>query len=541
MVTKHPLPPSLEPTTIASALADSRWRDAMSSELTALMRHNTWHLVPPPPDCNIVGCKWVFRVKRHADGSIDRFKARLVAKGFHQRPGLDYIETFSPVVKPVTIRTVLTLAVMNGWSLRQLDVNNAFLHGHLSEKVYMHQPPGFRNSETPNHVCCLTKAIYGLKQTPRAWYTALKQALCDFGFLNATSDASLFVFHDGKILAYCLVYVDDLIITGNNPDFVASLIFQLGQKFSLKDLGPLSFFLGVEVIPTKDGLFLTQHKYIRDLLAKSSMDGAKDVTTPLSTSAPLKLADGSSPVNPTEYRSMIGALQYLSLTRPDISFAVNKLSQFMHSPTQNHWTATKRLLRYLKNTIFHGINIHETSNTTLTCFSDADWAGSLDDRKSTSAYLIFLGSTPISWSSKKQRATARSSTEAEYRALAMAAAESMWLLSLFHELKVPLSQPPLLLCDNLGATHLSFNPVQHSRMKHIQLDVHFVRDLVAKKLLNVRHVHTNDQLADLLTKPLSRQRTSYLCNKLGLSDGSPFLRGRIKEIIEPKPNTQLSP
>jgi hypothetical protein len=342
------------------------------------------------------------------------------------------------------------------------------------------------------------------------------------------------VFHDGSILAYCLVYVDDLILTGNNSTFVASIIDQLGQKFSLKDLGPLHFFLGVEVIPTKEGLFLTQHKYIRDMLSKTSMDGAKDVTTPLSTLVSLKLADGSSSVDSTEYRKVIGALQYLSLTRPDISFAVNKLSQFMHSPTQTHWTTTKRLLRYLKNTIFHGINIRKTSSPALTCFSDADWAGSLDDRKSTSAYLIFLGHTPISWSSKKKRAIARSSTEAKYRALATAAAESMWLLSLFQEMKFTLTQPPTLLCDNLGATHLSFNPVQHSRMKHIQIDIHFVRDLVAKKILNVRHVHTADQLADLLTKPLSRQQIDYLRNKISLSDGSPFLRGRIKETEEVK-------
>ena len=183
----------------------------------------------------------------------------------------------------------------------------------------------------------------------------------------------------------------------------------------------------------------------------------------------------------------------------------------------------------MKNTIFHGINIIKTSSPTLTCFLDADWAGSLDDRKSTSAYVLFLGHTPVSCSSKKQHAIAWSSTEAEYRALATATAKSMWLLSLFQEMKFTLPQPPLLLCDNLGATQLSFNLVQHSRMKHIQIDIHFVRDWVEKKFLNVWHVHTNDQLTDLLTKPLSRQRTDYLRDKIGLSDGSLFLRGRIKE------------
>ncbi|KAF8377299.1 hypothetical protein HHK36_030674 [Tetracentron sinense] len=239
----------------------------------------------------------------------------------------------------------------------------------------------------------------------------------------------------------------------------------------------------------------SQHKYIRDLLARTSMDGAKDVTTPLSTSVSLKLDDGSAVVDSTEYRR----------------------------------TATKRLLRYLKNTIFYGITINKTISPSLTCYSDADCAGNLDNRSSTSAYLIMLGSNPISRSSKKQRAIARSSTEAEYRALAIAAFESMWILSLFSEMKFSLPKPPMLLCDNLGVTHLSFNPVQHSRMKHIQIDSHFVWDLVQKNALNVRHVHTNDQLADLLTKPLSRQRTDYLRNKIGLTDGSLFLRGRIKE------------
>jgi hypothetical protein len=302
----------------------------MSLELTALMCHNTWQLVPPPTDCNIVGCKWVFQVKRHANGSVDQFKARLVAKGFNQRPGLNYKETFSLVVKLVTIQTVLAIVVMQGWSLRQLDVNNAFLHGHLTEKVYMKQPSGFRNPKHPDYVCCLTKAIYGLKQAPRAWYSALKHALTEFGFINSKSDSSLFVFHTSSTIAYCLVYVDDLIITGNNSVFVASIIDHLGHKFSIKDLGSLHFFLGVEVIPTTAGLFLTQHKYIRDLLAKTSVDGARDVTTPLSTSVSLQLDDGSFSVDSTEYCQDIGALQYMSLTRPNINSAVNKLSQFMH-------------------------------------------------------------------------------------------------------------------------------------------------------------------------------------------------------------------
>ena len=202
----------------------------------------------------------------------------------------------------------------------------------------------------------------------------------------------------------------------------------------------------------------------------------------------------------------------------------------MHKPTHSHWTAAKRLLRYLKHTIFHGIHLRKNTPWALTTYSDADWAGNLDDRTSTSAYICFLGQNPLSWSSKKQRAIARSSTEAEYRSLANAASETMWIMNLLDELGYPLKRPPALLCDNLGATHLSYNPVDHSRMKHIQIDLHFVRDLVQKGTLNVHHVHTTDQLADLLTKPLSQQRTATLRSKIGLTDGSPILRGRIEEI-----------
>jgi len=235
----------------------------------------------------------------------------------------------------------------------------------------------------------------------------------------------------------------------------------------------------------------------------------------------------------SQFRSIIGSLQYLSFTCPDICFIVNKLSQFMHKPSQNHWTTTKHLLRYLKKTTFHGIQISKTGAPSLNTFSDADWAGNLDDRSSTSAYICFLGDTPISWKSNKQQAIARSSAEAEYRALANAASETQWLQILFTELGLSLPQPPMLLCDNLGATQLTFNLVKHTRMKHIQIDLHFVRDLVSQGCLQVRHVHTHDQLADLLNKPLSQQRTRYLCNKIGLLDGSPILRGRIKDTANP--------
>ena len=298
----------------------------MSHELTTLMKHGTWDLVPPPSDCQPVGCKWVFRTKRKADGSVDRFKARLVAKGYHQRPGVDYNETFSPVVKPATIRTVLSIVVMHGWELRQMDVNNAFLNGALTETVFMQQPPGFKNLSKSYYVCRLNKALYGLKQAPRAWYTALKFVILQLGFQNSKADSSLFIYKNNSTICYLLVYVDDLVITENAPSFVHSVIQQLGALFSLKDMGSLHYFLGIEVIPTPVGLLLSQHQYVRALLATTSMSGAKNISTPLSSTQSLTLDDGTAAVDSSHFRRIIGSLQYLTLTRPDISFAVNKLS-----------------------------------------------------------------------------------------------------------------------------------------------------------------------------------------------------------------------
>lgn len=249
--------PPVEPRTITQALKDRAWREAMQKEYAALCANNTWTLVPPHPTQNLVGSKWVFRTKYLPEGSIDRLKARLVAKGFHQRPGWDFHETFSPVVKPVTVRVILTLAVSKGWRLRQLDINNAFLQGSLSEQVYVCQPPGFVDPSHPNHVCRLNKALYGLRQAPRAWYTELRTFLLQIGFVTSAADASLFIHSSESVFIALLVYVDDIIVTGNTDTAVTQLVQRLAARFSLKDLGTLSYFLGVEVIPHHSGsLFL---------------------------------------------------------------------------------------------------------------------------------------------------------------------------------------------------------------------------------------------------------------------------------------------
>nr|XP_009787930.1 PREDICTED: uncharacterized protein LOC104235804 [Nicotiana sylvestris] len=297
------LPSLLPPSTVKQASKDPKWRLAMQEEFDALLKYKTWDLIPPDPKHNIVDNKWISHIKQKFDGSIDRYKALLFAKGFTQHPGVDFHSTFSPVIKPTTIRIVLSLATCFAWPLHQLDVNNAFLQGHLK------QPKGFEHPDYQNHICRLQKAIYGLKQ----------------------------------------------------------------------DLGLLHYFLGVEVLPNANGLILSQSNYISDVLKDFSMEESKGVHFPLSTSTQLKLDDGYPLIDAKHYRSAIGKLQYLAFTRPDISYVVNKLSQFMHRPTIIHWTAVKRVLRYLKQTITHGLFFKKQSNHALHIYSDADWAGDLTD------------------------------------------------------------------------------------------------------------------------------------------------------------------
>lgn len=400
VATKHELQENLEPSTITQALKISHWRDACSAEFNALMNNGTWTLVPRDTHTNLVSCKWLFRIKRNSDGSVARYKARLVAKGFTQTPGLDFKETFAPVVKPQTIKVVLTIALEQGWSLHQMDVNNAFLQGKLYENVYMQQPSGFIHSEFPNHVCKLQKSIYGLRQAPRAWHESLKNFVISVGFSTSLSDPSLFTYNKDGVRAFLLIYVDDLLLTGNNTSFLNQFMTELSKKNSLKQLGFSHYFLGIELIPIKTGLFLSQHGYIRDLLHKFNMTGAKTTTTPLCMTTPLKLEDGSAPADSKMFRSIIGALQYITLTRPDLSFAVNKLSQFMHQPTELHVQQLKRVLRYLKFTINHGLKLTKPIHPKLQAYTDADWSGNHDDKTSTSAYIIYLGGNPISWLSK---------------------------------------------------------------------------------------------------------------------------------------------
>uniref|UniRef100_A0A2N9JAS4 Reverse transcriptase Ty1/copia-type domain-containing protein n=1 Tax=Fagus sylvatica TaxID=28930 RepID=A0A2N9JAS4_FAGSY len=380
---------STEPKGFKSAAKNPEWLAAMDEEIQTLQSNRTWILVPRPANTNIMGSKWVFRTKYLPNGSIERLKARLVAKGYTQVPGLDHTDTFSPIIYATTVCVVLSLAVTNKWPLRQLDVKNVFLNGHLTEHVYMEQPPGYIDPRFPNHICQLKKALYGLKQAPRAWFQRFSSFLLQLGFYCSRADTSLFVFHKHSNIIYLLLYVDDIIITGNNPSLLENFTCKLNSEFATKDLGSLSYFLGLEATPTTDGLFI-------------------------------------------------------------------------RCP---------------------------------------------DTRCPTSGYSIYLGDNLVSWNAKKHPTVSRSSFS--------------------H------SQPPLLLCDNKSAIFLSSNPVSHKRAKHVELDYHFLRELVLAGKLRTQYVPSHLQVADIFTKSVSQPLFEFFRSKLHVrSNPTLSLRGSVEDHVK---------
>ncbi|RVX01052.1 Retrovirus-related Pol polyprotein from transposon TNT 1-94 [Vitis vinifera] len=445
------------PQNIQEAFKYPKWKAAVDEEVRALEKN----------------------VKYKADGNVDRYKARLVAKGFTQSYGIDYQETFAPVAKLNTVRVLLSLAANLDWSLHQLDVKNAFLNGDLEEEVYMDIPAGLETTSNFNKVCRLRKSLYGLKQSPRAWFERFTKVVKGYGFVQCQSDHTLFVKHfpEGK-LAIIIVYVDDIILTGDHEEKIDLLKKLLTKEFEIKDLGNLKYFLGMEIARSKKGIAVSQRRYILDLLNETGMLGCKPAETPMDTTVKLEESDGSVPVDKGRYQRLVGKLIYLSHTRPDIGFSVSVVSQFMNNPTEKHMTAVIRILRYLKMTPGKGLFFQRTTNKEIEIFSDADWAGSVTDRRSTSGYCSFVWGNLVTWRSKKQSVVARSSAEAEFRAMAQGICEGIWLNRLLEELRVPLKHPMVLYCDNQAAISIAKNPVHHDRTKHVEIDRHFIKEKI---------------------------------------------------------------
>jgi len=464
-----------------------------------------------------VGCKWVFSIKHKADGSIDRYKARLVAKGYTQTYGI-YQETFSPVAKLTSIRVLLSLAANLDWPLHQFDVKNAFLHGDLEEEVYMDLPPGYTATSGDEVVCKLQRALYGLKQSPRAWFGRFSLAMKKYGYQQSHSDHTLFLKRQrGKVTAL-IIYVDDMIITGDDSKEISSLQEQLATEFEMKNLGGLKYFLGIEVARSKQGICLSQRKYILDLLSEVGLLECKPADTPIVQNHKLGEYPDQVPTNKERYQKLVGKLIYLSHTRPDIAYAVSVVSQFMHCPSEDHMDAVLRILRYLKLSPRKGLMFSKNNHLRVEGYTDADWAGNITDRKSTAGSFTFVGGNLVTWRSKKQNVVALSSAEAEFRGMAKGLCELLWLRRLLTEIGFAPNDEIDLFCDNKAAIDISHNPVQHDRTKHVEVDRHFIKQNLENKIIRFPFVKSEDQLADILTKAVCSKNFYNSLDKLGMKD-----------------------
>jgi hypothetical protein len=510
-----------EPTTYQEAINSDqspKWIQAMDEEVTSLLSKDTWELEPPPAGIKPIPTKWVYTIKRDANGNIARFKARLVAKGFKQVEGVDYEEVFAPVSKYSTLRALLAKVAAEDLELHQLDIKTAFLNGELEEDVYVMQPEGYEEGSAGD-ACHLRRALYGLKQAPRTWHHTLKRELEALGFVASDADPSLYVLYNETCNVYILCYVDDLLLAAADLNTLIDIKLALTSIFEAHDLGEASLFLGMTI--TRDRinrtLRLGQDRMVSDIISKFGLENAKPKNLPLSTSEVLSKTIGE-PLDKTQYpySTVIGTLLYLSsCTRPDISQAVGALARYMAAPTTAHWNAAQGLLRYIKGTKDYGIFYGGPDNTTTFGYCDSDYAGDVDTRRSTTGYVFILNGGAISWSSRRQQTVAASTTEAEYMAASYAVKEALWLRKLAATLELD-PGPISIFGDNQSALQLLKNPITSMRSKHIDVMYHFSRERVASGEVVFTYINTDLMVADCLTKPVPIAKLLFCLNGMGV-------------------------
>ena len=513
----------VEPSTYAQAMKRpdaAQWHTAAEEEYNAHLSNGTWKLVELPPDRRAIGCRWVFKIKRNADGSVERYKARIVAKGFSQRPGYDFVEIFAPTIRMATVRLILAQAALEDLHMRSIDISHAFLNGDLEEDVYMEQPEGFRIPGGRRLVLHLGKSIYGLKQAGRQWNKKMHAALLEMGFVRIKADAGVYVYERGEVRVIMPIYVDDITAVSKSKAALDRVVEELSKHFKLRDLGETSFLLGIQIQRdrAKRTLSLSQRQYILDILERFNFSDCKPVVTPMEPG--LSLVAAQSPTTPEDiahmrtvpYASAVGALQYLaSGTRPDISYTVGVLARFNANPGIAHWNALKHLLRYLKGTLDLKLVYRPdpSSPHQFTTFCDADHGGDKDSGRSTGGYVTRMGTGAVNWSSKLQPIV-------EYISACEAGKEILWMRNILTELGLPPSSSSPLGIDNQSALTVAKNPEHHGRMKHLDLRFYWLRDAVEAGLMAVSYVPTEEMPADLLTKALPRVKVEYFRRMMGL-------------------------
>jgi hypothetical protein len=516
-----------EPTSVEEALngpdAD-QWKAAMDEEYNSLILNHTWKLVPLPPDRKPIDCKWVFRKKYTDTGEVEKYKARLVARGFTQVKGIDYHETFSPVVKFASIRTLLALAVQHSYIVHQMDVTTAYLNGDLEEDIYMTQPEGYVKGD---YVCKLQRSLYGLKQSGRAWYDKINTTFIKLGFSRSNADPSVYSRISRSEVLYVAIYVDDLMIIGNDLKAIAKLKDELSRLFKMKDLGNIHYILGIKMTHTAEGsIIMSQTHYIDAILRQYNMEDARAAGAPLNASVKLSKPMAEATIDEQRYMrnvpylNVIGSLMYLAqATRPDIAYAVGLLGRFASDPRPVHWEAAKHLMRYLIGTRNYCLK-YSKSNMPLYGYCDADWGNDTDTRRSTTGYVFMLSNGAITWQSKRQQTVALSSTEAEYMAATQATKEATWLIQLLKDLNQNIPKPLTIKCDNQSCISIAKNPVHHQRTKHIDIQYHYVREKLKDNLITLQYCPTDQMVADLLTKALAKGKHNIHIEALGLHDMS---------------------
>ncbi|GAU30980.1 hypothetical protein TSUD_104940 [Trifolium subterraneum] len=495
-----------EPVNFEDAVKNEKWLSAMNEEIESIERNNTWELVDLPHGKKAIGVKWVYKVKLNPKGEITRHKARLVVKSFLQKEGIDFNEVFAPVARMETIRLVTAMAHYNGWSMHQMDVKCAFLNGPLDEEVYVTQPPGFISKEDEFKVYKLHKALYGLNQAPRAWNKRIDKFLSDIGFNKCVTEHGVYVKNCVKkgTIILCL-YVDDLLITGSDEAHIREFKVDMMREFEMTDLGHISYFLGIEFQRTSEGLILHQKKYASEILKRFEMDQCNPALTPSEPRLQLSKESEEKDVDSTEYRRLIGSLRYLCNTRPAIAYSVGIVSRYMERPKTSHFSAAKRIFRYIKGTMDYRIVVRKPDKKSLDLigYTDSNWCGDKDDRKSTAGYVFLYGGAPISWCSRKEPVVALSTCEAEYIAASLSACQGVWLSNLIDEISNVKCDSVILKVNNMSAINLAKNPIAHGRSKHIELRFHYLREQVGNGKLKLEHCRTDLQVADVLTKAVT--------------------------------------
>lgn len=507
-----------EPDTYQEALNSDdsmQWKVAMREEYDSLMKNDTWILVERPRNVQIVDNRWVFKIKQESKCAPLRYKARLVARGFTQQYGVNYFETFSPVVRFTSIRAILAIAAQRKMELRQFDVKTAFLNGDLSDIVYMQQPTGF--DDKSGRICMLKKSLYGLKQSSRCWNRKFTEFIKLFGFEKSKFDPCVFVSRQNNILTILAIHVDDGLIASESVADIKSVLAHLNKHFEVKEM-EIGCFLGLEINRNADGsIFVHQSMYAEKVLKRFNFDNCHGISTPSDPNQPLHDFIESEPSN-FAYRNLIGSLMYLAIgTRADIAHAVSVASRFLEKPTVVHERAAKRILRYIKKTLNHGI-FYTQDRGGIKAYSDADFAGDTSTRKSTSGSVVFFGSNMVSWSSERQQSVSLSTTESEYIAASQCAKELVWLKNLVCEILDETSIETILYMDNQSAIRLVKNPEFHKRTKHIDIRYHFIREKFEENFFDLEYVATQDMIADVFTKALPAAKFNELISKLGIRE-----------------------